>query len=101
MKENLGLDKYSDKLAKHLSGGTKRKLTFALAMAMEPRLLLLDEPTCGLDPISRRQLFQFLKSQAWRTSTMIITQSLEDVEEACDKVYVMSNGQVLHKGTPR
>jgi ABC-2 type transport system ATP-binding protein len=61
LKEFLDLNKFSDKKAKNLSGGSKRKLCFAISMVTEPKLVLLDEPTCGLDPLSRRQLYSFLK----------------------------------------
>lgn len=70
-------------------------------MVTEPKLVLLDEPTCGLDPLSRRELFTFLKTQAWQTSVLIITQSMEDTEEACDQVLIVSQGKVIARDTPR
>lgn len=99
LKEYLDLAKYSDKKAKKLSGGCKRKLCFAMAMASEPRLVLLDEPTCGLDPLSRRELYAFLKQSG--TSVVIVTQSLDDTEEACDLVGIMNRGRFLQMNKPQ
>ena len=62
LKKALNIDHLSYIKAKVLSGGSKRKLCIALALLYEPELIILDEPTCGLDPISRRNFCKFLKS---------------------------------------
>ena len=67
------LTKYKDIKAKNLSGGNQRKLTFALAIVTEPRYLLLDEPTRGLDPVSRRELYSYLRVHSLHTSVVLIT----------------------------
>lgn len=67
----------------------------------EPRYLLLDEPTRGLDPVSRRELYSYLRLNSVQTSTVLITQNLDDTEEACESIAIMDRGQFLRLSTPQ
>lgn len=79
-----------------LSGGEKRRAAIAGVMAMEPRVLILDEPTAGLDPRGREQVLSMIKEyQKTRgTTVLLVTHSMEDVARVADRVLVMANGQV-------
>ena len=79
LNEALDIGHLKNVLAKNLSGGSKRKLCIALALIYEPEILLLDEPTCGLDPISRRNFCIFLRTLQ-NTATIFISQVAVELE---------------------
>ena len=100
--EFVGLD--SEVLSKspfELSGGQKRRVALAGVMAMEPEVLVLDEPAAGLDPIGRTEIFGGIRRyQRTKGNTVIIvSHSMEDVAEYCDNLTVLKNGEVLLSGT--
>ena len=85
-----------------LSGGQKQRLSVACALAGDPELLFLDEPTTGLDPQSRRQLWEVLERFAERGGTILITTHyMDEAHELCDRVGIMDQGRLIALGTPR
>ncbi|GGD69455.1 ATP-binding cassette domain-containing protein [Croceicoccus mobilis] len=99
------LDRFRERLAGNLSGGMKQKLGLACALVKTPRLLLLDEPGVGVDPISRRELWamvQDLLGDGSETGQMGVLWSTAYLDEAekCDTVYLLSEGELLFEGDP-
>jgi len=85
-----------------LSGGQKRRVAIAGIIAMRPKVLILDEPTAGLDPIGRKQLLEHLKNyrDATGAAIVIVSHSMEDIASTADKLLVMNSGKVMLYGTP-
>lgn len=99
--EMTQLGRFIDRLAGKLSGGMKQKLGLACTLVRSPQLLLLDEPTVGVDPLSRRELWEIvLKLVRDEGLTVIVTTSYLDEAERCDHAVVMHAGQVLAQGMP-
>ena len=91
-------DTYIDKL----SGGMKRRLLLARAMLNEPRILILDEPTVGLDPQARHLIWDLLRQLRAQGKTIILTTHyMEEAAQLCDRLVVMDNGKILAEGRPR
>jgi len=85
-----------------LSGGQKQRLAIACALVGNPQLLFLDEPTTGLDPVSRRQLWGLIsKFQAEGKTIVLTTHYMEEAERLCDRVAIVDHGRVIAMGTPR
>ena len=85
-----------------LSGGQKQRLAVACALVGNPQLLFLDEPTTGLDPQSRRQLWDLIaKFQAEGRTIVLTTHYMEEAERLCDRVAIVDHGRVIAQGTPR
>src|SRR5437016_1722147 len=85
-----------------LSGGQRQRLAVACALVGDPELLLLDEPTTGLDPQSRRQLWELIHDFRARGRTVLLTTHyMDEAERLCDRVAVVDHGQVIALGTPR
>jgi ABC-2 type transport system ATP-binding protein len=85
-----------------LSGGQKQRLAVACALAGDPDLLFLDEPTTGLDPQSRRQLWGLLNTFRARGGTIVLTTHyMDEAETLCDRVAIVDRGKVIARGTPR
>jgi ABC-2 type transport system ATP-binding protein len=85
-----------------LSGGQRQRLAVACALAGDPDLLFLDEPTTGLDPQSRRQLWQLLAQFRSRGGTILLTTHyMDEAETLCDRVAIMDHGRVMAEGSPR
>ena len=97
--KRIGLSEKSACLAKTLSGGQKRKLCAALALIGNSKIILLDEPTSGMDPISKRGLWDFLKNYHKNKIILITTHSLDEAEYLGDKIGIMSDGQFICCGT--
>ena len=98
----LGLsDENLQKSPFDLSGGEKRRAALAGILAMEPDVLVLDEPTAGLDPIGREMLFSAVKKykEKHNAGVIIVSHSMEDLSRLCDKLLVLSGGQVKMFGT--
>ena len=96
---NLG--EFEDRLAGKLSGGMKQKLSLSCALIHHPRVLLLDEPTFGVDPISRRDLWLILHEMVADGMTVILTTSYMDEAERCDRVAMLHNGALIALDAPR
>ena len=101
--EKFGLSKYLDTYTINLSGGNKRKLTFALALMNKPSLLLLDEPSTGVDPESRRIMWKNineLNEKGHKYNMILTTHSMEEAEILCDTVSWMREGNFITLGNP-
>lgn len=97
--EAFGLDEVINKKAKTLSGGWQRRLSIALGLISKPEVLFLDEPTLGLDVLARRELWRIIKSLKGKMTIILTSHYLEEIEALCDKVTIMSKGNVLETGT--
>ena len=99
--EMTALGPFTNRLAGRLSGGMKQKLGLACTLVREPDLLLLDEPTVGVDPLSRRELWQIiLKLVHDERLTVLLSTSYLDEAERCDRVIVLHEGKVLAESPP-
>ncbi|MGI9519267.1 MAG: ATP-binding cassette domain-containing protein [Pirellulaceae bacterium] len=99
--EQVALTEKSKSWVKNLSGGQKQRLAVATALIGDPDLLFLDEPTTGLDPASRRDLWDIIRSYRQRDKTvMITTHYMEEAERLCDRVAIFDHGKVIALGTP-
>jgi ABC-2 type transport system ATP-binding protein len=84
-----------------LSGGQRQRLAVACALAGEPEILFLDEPTTGLDPQSRRQLWELIATFRARGGTVLLTTHyMEEAERLCDRVAIVDHGRVIREGSP-
>jgi ABC-2 type transport system ATP-binding protein len=92
---------FTRRLAGKLSGGMKQKLGLACALLRKPRLLLLDEPGVGVDPISRRELWRMVKDLAKEGIGIVWSTAYLDEAEACDRVLLLNGGKLLFQGPPR
>lgn len=102
--EAVGLDEsYYEKSPFELSGGQKRRVAIAGVLAMNPEILILDEPTAGLDPKGRNELFDQLKAMHEKLglTIILISHSMEDVARYVEKLFVLYKGKIAYEGTPR
>jgi ABC-2 type transport system ATP-binding protein len=96
-----GLAPFAKRLAGQLSGGMKQKLGLACTLVRSPRLLLLDEPTVGVDPVSRRELWQIIYQQVQDAGmTVLLSTAYLDEAERCDEVLLLHQGKLLDQGEP-
>lgn len=96
----VGLEDKKDDLPKTFSGGMKRRLNIACAIAHQPKLLILDEPTVGIDPQSRNHILTSLKKlKDMKTTIIYTTHYMEEVEEIADRIIIMDNGTKIAEGT--
>lgn len=100
MIERLSLNSIADKRAKLLSGGWQRRLSIAMALVTNPKLLILDEPTLGLDVLARRELHRVIERLRGKVTVLLTTHYIEEAEALCDRVAVMADGRLLACGTP-
>jgi ABC-2 type transport system ATP-binding protein len=96
----FGMDRFGDRLAGRLSGGMKQKLALACALVTEPRILLLDEPTTGVDPVSRREFWDVLVELSGQGMTILVATPYLDEAERCHRVALMHEGRIHRTGTP-
>jgi ABC-type multidrug transport system ATPase subunit len=99
--ESMGLDEVADRRLKTYSGGMKRRVGVAQALLGDPRLLIVDEPTAGLDPEERVRLRNLLAEMAGRRTVILSTHIVEDVSQSCTDLAVLDRGQVLFRDAPR
>lgn len=96
----VALTERRDDLVKTLSGGMKRRLQIARALLHEPEILFLDEPTVGLDPQTRRRLWEIIRGLNQQGMTMLLTTHyMEEVEYLCDRIGIMDRGKLIEMGT--
>jgi ABC-2 type transport system ATP-binding protein len=95
----FGIEQYANILPDKLSGGTKRKALVAQVLASDARIVFLDEPSVGLDPLSRRELWKILKQMKKNKLIILTTHYLEEAEKLSDKVAVIDKGKVIAIGT--
>ena len=99
--EQMGLTEKSESVIPELSGGMKRRLMLARALLNEPQMLVLDEPTTGLDPQARQLIWQMIRRLRKEGVTVLLTTHyMEEVSQLADRVMVMNEGKILLEGTP-
>ena len=97
----FGLEEAASRLVKHYSGGMRRRLDIAASIVVTPELLFLDEPTTGLDPRSRNQVWDIIRAlRAEGTTILLCTQYLDEADQLADGIAVIDHGRVIAEGTP-
>ena len=99
--EQFDLVDVANKLARTLSGGTKRRLSIAMALVSRPKVLFLDEPTLGVDVLQRKQLWELIETLKRQATIVLTTHYMEEAEYLADNVAVMSHGKIVAVGTPK
>lgn len=97
---SMGLAEFSDRQAQHLSGGMKQKLMLAATLMHSPDLLLLDEPTTGVDPVSRREFWRILAGLHREGKTVLVATPYMDEAERCTHIAFLDRGRIAQSGTP-
>lgn len=97
----IGLTDRQNDLVKHFSGGMKRRLNIGAALLHEPKLLIMDEPTVGIDPQSRNYILETVKrlNQEKQMTVLYTSHYMEEVEFLCDRIYIMDKGCIIASGT--
>jgi ABC-2 type transport system ATP-binding protein len=99
--EGFGLTEAASRLVKHYSGGMRRRLDIAASLVVTPQLMFLDEPTTGLDPRSRNQVWDIIRALVSEGTTILLcTQYLEEADQLADGIAVIDRGKVIAEGTP-
>ena len=98
--DRLGLGRDLDTRVKSIPLGWKQKLAFSVAVLHDPKVVFLDEPTGGVDPITRRQFWELIYATAAQGTTMFVTTHYMDEAEYCDRVSIMVDGRIAALGTP-
>ncbi|MBA3233475.1 MAG: ABC transporter ATP-binding protein [Propionibacteriales bacterium] len=98
--EVVGLRSHADSLAGRLSGGQRSRASLAVALLSEPEVLVLDEPTVGLDPVLRRHLWQTFSELARGGATIIVSSHVMDEAQRCDRLLLMREGKIIADDTP-
>jgi len=96
----LRFEEYENRIISDLPLGLRQKLAFAIAVLHEPRIVFLDEPTGGVDPITRRQFWEMIYETASMNITVFVTTHYMDEAEYCDRVSIMSEGKIVALDTP-
>lgn len=96
----LGLEEFANRMVGDLPLGWKQKLSFSIAILHEPRIVFLDEPTSGVDPITRRQFWELIYEAAKRGITVFVTTHYLEEAEYCDRVSIMVDGEMRELDTP-
>ncbi len=96
----LNFKEYGDRLISDLPLGLKQKLAFSVAVFHEPRIVFLDEPTGGVDPVTRRQFWEMIYETAERGITVFVTTHYMDEAEYCDRISIMNEGRIVAIDTP-
>jgi lipooligosaccharide transport system ATP-binding protein len=98
----IGLERKSNVIIDSLSGGMKRRLILARALMNNPEILILDEPTTGLDPQTKRAIWERIDLLRHKGVTIILaTQNMEEANELCDRIIIMNEGKIIAQGKPR
>jgi ABC-2 type transport system ATP-binding protein len=99
--DELGLNKVADKPVSSLPLGWKQKVAFSVSLLHDPRIIFLDEPTGGVDPITRRQFWNMIYREAHKGKTIFVTTHYMDEAEYCDRVSIMVEGKIEALDTPK
>jgi ABC-2 type transport system ATP-binding protein len=100
--QRFGLEEKRHAFYSQLSGGQKQRLALAMSLVNEPRVVFLDEPTAGLDPQVRREIYSIIEELRTGGTTLVLTTHyIEEAERLCDRVAIVDHGQVIALGTPR
>jgi ABC-2 type transport system ATP-binding protein len=100
--KRFGLAEKRGAFYSQLSGGQKQRLALAMALVNEPRVIFFDEPTAGLDPQVRREIYDIIEELKTEKKTILITTHyIEEAERLCDQVAIMDGGKIIKSGTPR
>lgn len=99
--EFAGLTEFQDRRGQHLSGGMKKKLVLAATLIHQPRLLLLDEPTTGVDPVSRREFWDILNELYLKGTTIVVSTPYMDEADRCSRVALLDHGRLMAVDSPR
>ena len=97
---SVGLERQADQIVGTLSGGERSRGSLAVALLHDPELLVLDEPTVGLDPVLRRELWATFHALAEEGRTLLVSTHVMDEAERCDELVIMRDGHVVASGTP-
>ena len=98
----VGLEDKARRRVRQLSGGEQQRFALAASLVNDPELVILDEPTTGLDPVSRRDLWELVgRAREGGATVIVTTHYMEEAEEHCDRVAIISNGRLLDCGPPR
>ena len=100
LSNQLKLDSILDKKAGKLSGGWQRRVSIAMALISEPKIIFLDEPTLGLDVIARSELWDIIRSLKGKVTIILTTHYMEEAEALSDRIGIMKDGRLLSVGTP-
>jgi ABC-2 type transport system ATP-binding protein len=98
--EKLHFNEYENRLISDLPLGLRQKLAFSVAILHEPKIVFLDEPTGGVDPVTRRQFWEMIYETASRGITVFVTTHYMDEAEYCDRISIMSEGKIVALDTP-
>jgi len=100
--KRFGLEEKRNAFYSQLSGGQKQRLALAIAIVNDPKVLFLDEPTAGLDPQVRREIYDIIEELKSQKKTIVLTTHyIEEAERLCDRVAIVDHGKVIAMGTPR
>jgi len=101
--ETCGIESHADKKVKELSGGTRRKLSLIVAICSSPKYLILDEPSVGMDPFTRRYMWKVIAElkKARNTSIILTTHSTEEAEALCERIAILIEGRLVFIDTPK
>ncbi len=100
--ELVGLADKARRRVRQLSGGERQRFALAASLVNDPELVILDEPSAGLDPLSRRELWGLVRRVRERGATVIVTTHyMEEAEESCDRLAIINHGRLLAEGSPR
>ncbi len=99
--EMVGLENRQKEVIKTFSGGMKRRINIAAALLHQPKILILDEPTVGIDPQSRNHILETVRNlnEQYGTSILYTSHYMEEVEQLCDRVYIMDHGKIVASGS--
>jgi ABC-2 type transport system ATP-binding protein len=100
MLKRLGLTQVADQAVRSLPLGWRQKLAFSVALVHQPRIVFLDEPTSGVDPIARRQFWELIYEAASNGTTVLVTTHYMDEAEYCDRISIMVAGRIAAIGAP-
>ncbi len=100
--ETCALDEFLDRDSRKLSGGQRQRLLLAIALVNDPQVVFLDEPTTGLDPQARRNLWALVKRiQSQGKTILLTTHYMEEAYELCDEIAIMDHGKIITRGSPK